>query len=87
MKCFYPYSGLNLKLFCLHHIFFCRVSEYLVDQTTAFYQMIFSALDLSTDKSLQYFLPDKWKLTVPRLTSPQAPFPSPEKHLVGENIT
>lgn len=80
MKCFYPYSGLNLKLFSLHHTFFCRVSEDLVDQTTAFYQMIFSAFDLPTDKSLQYFLQEKWKLTVPPLASPHPPFPSLEKH-------
>lgn len=37
MKCFHPYSGLNVKLFSLHHDFFCSISEDLVHQTTAFY--------------------------------------------------
>lgn len=89
MKCFYPHSHLNLKLFPLHHPFFCRVSEDLVDQTTTFYQ-IFSAFGLPTDKSLEHFLQEKWKLTV----SPPSPPHSPPfllwkstVILVGGNIT
>lgn len=89
MKCFYPYSGLNLKLFFLYHTFFCRVSEDLVDQTSAFYQIIFSAFDLPTDKSLQYFLQEKWKLTVPPPCLPTSPLSISRKTVifVGGNIT
>ena len=81
MKCFYPYSCLNLKLFSLHHTFFCRVAEDLVDQATAFYQIIFSAFDLPTDKSLQYFLLEKWKLTLPPPHLPRAPLSFSRKTL------
>lgn len=78
MKCFYPYSGLNQKLFSLHCTF-SRVSEDLMDQTTAFYQMTFSAFDLPVDKSLQHSLQEKWKLIVPPIAFSQPPFPSSEK--------